>query len=422
MASKKDFTKALLVLVVIFVVAALLLTGLNGALAPIIEAQGASQMLAPLLAVMPEASGFDTLYDVNDSASSALVDVPGTVQGIYGETGGLGYAVKLSTTEGYTGEAIELTMAVDAEGKISGIELNSYPETKDFGADYPQTYLGQDSTLADAAIVAGVTYSSSAFKNAVADGFAALVNNGLIGAGVKSDDQVLMELMPVAYPGIAAAGGVAQFEEAEVNSGSIVKAYKALNGTGYAFILNDGSANYLGVCTLAGGAKILAVDGSEIDNAALIDEIRAYTEANAEALNDKNISKLQRMLGEGAEITALPMELYSSVTGVYQISFEGSQYYGICARSFGYSNMPQVVHFIFDENGAIVSMSCDELIFFKEYFTAYTLDEPSYKEGFAGLTADSWTGEQALISGATMTSNAMKAATDDAFAAFAAIN
>ena len=54
----------------------------------------------------------------------------------------------------------------------------------------------------------------------------------------------------------------------------------------------------------------------------------------------------------------------------------------------------------------------------KEYFSSYTLDEPSYKAGFAGLTADSFTGEDTLISGATISSNAVKTAVYDVFAAF----
>ena len=77
--------------------------------------------------------------------------------------------------------------------------------------------------------------------------------------------------------------------------------------------------------------------------------------------------------------------------------------------------MPMTVYIVVDNTGAIVSMTADELILFKEYFEAYTLDEPSYKAGFQGLTADTWTGEQALISGATMSSDAVATATTDIF-------
>ena len=79
------------------------------------------------------------------------------------------------------------------------------------------------------------------------------------------------------------------------------------------------------------------------------------------------------------------------------------------------------VYYVLDVNGAIVSMNAEELIFYKDYFSAYTLDEPSYKEGFTGLTADSYTGEQAIIAGATMSTEGVATATEDVFAAFAAI-
>ena len=418
--AKKEFSKSIAVLLVLFVLSALLLTGINTVTAPLIEANGASAQFEPLFAVMPEAQNFDVLYSAQDPAATTLVDVPETVTGIYSETSGLGYAITLSTSAGYTKEPIEMTLAVDAEGKISALEVNAYPESRDVGADYLTSFQGQDSALPDVGLVAGTTFSSAAIKNAVSDGFAALINNDLVGAGVKSDDQILLELLPQVYPGIA-NNGVGQYEEAEVNSGSILKAFKALNGSGFGFVLNDGSANYLGVWTLAGGAKILDLEGNTVDNAALLEEIKAYGAANAESLADKEIAKLQRMVSEGAEITALPVELYNSVTGVYSILDGGAQFYGFVARSYGYSNLPMAIYYVLDVNGAIVSMNAEELIFYKDYFNAYTLDEPSYKEGFTGLTADSYTGEQAIIAGATMSTEGVDTATEDVFAAFAAI-
>ena len=80
--------------------------------------------------------------------------------------------------------------------------------------------------------------------------------------------------------------------------------------------------------------------------------------------------------------------------------------------------LPSAFQHGLDGNGTIVSMNADELILEKEYFSSYTLDEPSYKAGFAGLTADSFTGEDTLISGATISSNAVKTAVYDVFAAF----
>lgn len=418
--AKKEFSKSVLVLLALFVLSALLLSGVNTVTAPLIEANGASAQFEPLFAVMPGAQNFDVLYSAQDPAATALADVPETVTGIYSETSGMGYAITLSTAQGYTKEPIEMTLAVDPEGKIAALEVTAYPESRDVGADFLASFQGQDSALPDVGLVAGTTFSSAAVKNAVADGFAALIANDLVGAGVKSDDQVLLELLPQVYPGIA-NNGVGQYEETEVNSGSIVKAFKALNNSGFGFALNDGSTNYLGVWTLAGGAKIVDLEGNAVDNAALLEEIGTYGAANCAGESEKEIAKLQRMVAEGAEITALPVEVYNSVTGVYSILDGGTQFYGFVARSYGYSNLPMAIYYVLDENGAIVTMTVDELIFYKEYFSAYTLDEPSYKEGFTGLTADSYNGEQALIAGATMSTAGVDTATKDVFAAFAAI-
>ena len=426
---KTGFAASALVLVLIFAVFALVLLGINIFAAPLIEANGSAQQFAPLYSVMPEAKGFELIYDANDSAASALVDVPETVQAIYSETSGLGYAIRLSTTQGYTKEPIEFTIAIDAEGKISGTELTAYPDTKDFGADYPGSFIGQDSALGDVGLVAGVTYSSSAFKNAVSDGFAALIGNGLVGAGVKSDAQILTELSVQVFTGLANRDGVAQVEEPEIAEGQftfIQKIMKALNGSGFAFVAKDGESSYLLIANVSGTVRVYDIEGKDVTetaNAAMVEEASSYAAANTVSTADVEQKKLRTMVSEGAELTALSLgDAFNSVTGAYRIADGETTLYGFCARPYAYSNQPIAVYFVLDENGAIVSMASDEIILFGEYFTSYELDESQYKEGFAGLTADSFTGEQALISGATASTNAMTVATEDVFAAFQAIS
>ena len=426
---KTGFAASALVLVLIFAVFALVLFGINIFAAPLIEANGSAQQFAPLYSVMPEAKGFELIYDANDSAASALVDVPETVQAIYSETSGLGYAIRLSTTQGYTKEPIEFTIAIDAEGKISGTELTAYPDTRDFGADYPGSFIGQDSALGDVGLVAGVTYSSSAFKNAVSDGFAALIGNGLVGAGVKSDAQILTELSVQVFTGLANRDGVAQVEEPEIAEGQftfIQKIMKALNGSGFAFVAKDGESSYLLIANASGTVRVYDIEGKDVTetaNAAMVEEASSYAAANTVSTADAEQKKLRTMVSEGAEFTALSLgDAFNSVTGAYRIADGETTLYGFCARPYAYSNQPIAVYFVLDENGAIVSMASDEIILFGEYFTSYELDESQYKEGFAGLTADSFTGEQALISGATASTNAMTVATEDVFAAFQAIS
>lgn len=424
MENKKEFSKSVLALVAIVLVAVLLLTGLNFITAPLIAENGSAAAFAPLYAVMPDAAGFDQLYDAADPGSSALANIPASVQSIYGETGGMGYVLRLSTSEGYTKQPIEFTLAIDAEGKISGVELTAYPETKDMGKEtYPQTYLGQDSTLANVSLVAGVTYSSSAFKNAVADSFAALIDNGLIGAGVKGDEQILVEMLAEVYPGIVSPTGTPQYEEQEIADGQysyIVKSLKALNDSGFALIMKNGDATYMAVCNAFGSVKIVDVDGNEVSDDAMAAEAKAYSEANIVSHSDGDLNKVKLLVPDASDVTPISLEgVYNSVTCAYKAEGVG---YVFVSRSYGYSNEPMVIYYVIDDNGAIVTMTADELILFKEYFTSYQLDENSYKAGFAGLTGDSFTGDEALISGATVSSDAVRVATEDAFAAFAAVN
>lgn len=421
MENKKEFSKSVLALVAIVLVAVLLLTGLNFITAPLIAENGSAAAFAPLYAVMPDAAGFDQLYDAADPGSSALANVPASVQSIYGETGGMGYVLRLSTSEGYTKQPIEFTLAIDAEGKISGVELTAYPETKDMGKEtYPQTYLGQDSTLANVSLVAGVTYSSTAFKNAVADGFAALIDNGLIGAGVKGDEQILVEMLAEVYPGIVSPTGTPQYEEQEIVCSYITKSLKALNDSGFALIMKNGDATYMAVCNAFGSVKIVDVDGNEVSDDAMAAEAKAYAEANIVSHSDGDLNKVKLLVPDASDVTAISLDgVYNSVTCAYKAEGVG---YVFVSRSYGYSNEPMVIYYVIDDNGAIVTMTADELILFKEYFTSYQLDESSYKAGFTGLTGDSFTGDEALISGATVSSDAIRVATEDAFAAFAAVN
>lgn len=421
MENKKEFSKSVLALVAIVLAAVLLLTGLNFITAPLIAENGSAAAFAPLYAVMPDAAGFDQLYDAADPGSSALANIPASVQSIYGETGGMGYVLRLSTSEGYTKQPIEFTLAIDAEGKISGVELTAYPETKDMGKEtYPQTYLGQDSTLANVSLVAGVTYSSTAFKNAVADGFAALIDNGLIGAGVKGDEQILVEMLAEVYPGIVSPTGTPQYEEQEIVCSYITKSLKALNDSGFALIMKNGDATYMAVCNAFGSVKLVDVDGNEVSDDAMAAEAKAYAEANIVSHSDGDLNKVKLLVPDASDVTAISLDgVYNSVTCAYKAEGVG---YVFVSRSYGYSNEPMVIYYVIDDNGAIVTMTADELILFKEYFTSYQLDESSYKAGFTGLTGDSFTGDEALISGATVSSDAIRVATEDAFTAFAAVN
>ena len=66
-------------------------------------------------------------------------------------------------------------------------------------------------------------------------------------------------------------------------------------------------------------------------------------------------------------------------------------------------------------------MSVTEIILHSEFYDDYELDEKSYLAGFAGLDNGNYTSEVSLISGATVSSNAIDMAAKAAFEAFAVI-
>ena len=416
-----SFGSAALCLILIFAVFAGILFGVNAYTAPIIEWNDNAAVLEPLYRLLPEAEGFKLLYDASKPEASELKDVPGTVKYIHAVTPD-GFAIQLSTTEGYTHEPIEISFAVDAEGKITNAQVDTYPDTKDMGVDtYPLTYIGQDSALSDVSLVAGVTFSSSAFRKAIADGFTALVDNGLVAEGYKDPLQALNELLPVVFPGIANSSGIVQAEEIQPSGTLLQTAMKSTADTGMAYLAGEGEDIYLIVVNAFGVVKAYDTKGNDITQSApaqALEEAASDAEANRKDYLKKDTKAFKKLTEDDMELTALAPETYNSVTGAYQLLSGGETYYGFTSRTFGFGDMQLVTRFVLDGTGTIVSMNADELILEKEYFSAYELDEPSYKSGFAGITVDSFTGEETLISGATISSNAVKTAVNDVFATF----
>lgn len=389
--------------VVLTVVFAALLCALNVVTGPIIESNNQGAELEPLYAVMEDASGFTKLE---------LATVADTVTQVWQENSGKGYVVRCATNKGYTGAFIELTMAVTSDGKISGINLDAYPETRDFGADYPATYIGQDSTLAGASLVSGVTFSSSAFKGAVADAFATLVDNDLIKAGVKEASQIIGEMVPTAAGFLRSPAGLGQYSEAD-GTAPVKKVFKAANGLGAAYWI-ESSGDFLAVVNNNGSVKVLDIDGNTVENKAVADAALKAAGSSIKSTAKTDLKKVTKMLPEGSVITEVPAtDVFNSVSTVFKA---GNLTAYVC-RVYGFSNETMVIYVVLDENGAIWAVDANELIIEAEFFSGYQLEPKSYKEGFVGLTQNAGYEDAAVISGATISTNAVKVAIADAFEA-----
>lgn len=419
---KQTALRTVLSLVLIAVLMIAGLYGVNGITAPIVAENERLAAEAAAEAEKALLGDSELLFDRADPAASSLQVSADTVQSVYKDSTKGVYLLRLSTSEGYSKQPIQLTLTIDFEGMITALEINENPDDKDLGEEFPLSFAGQDSTLSGVSLVAGVTFSSSAIKNAVNDGFNTLIDNGLFAAAEKDDSQLLSELIAVVYPGIVNKAGAVQGEEIAA-TGHVTGGFAAANGSGCAFFVNADGSNLLAVSTTLGGVKLYDTAGEDVTakaDAALIDEIKALTADNVEDLSAKQAKALGRMFEEGAELVGVEIPgLCSSVTGAFTVETADGTRYAFAARPYGYSNEIMELYYVLDENGAIVSWRASELILHAEYFSSYTLDEASYKEGFIGLTGDSYTGEQALISGATMSTDAVDTATRDVFEAFA---
>ena len=417
---KKTVLRSLLCLVLLLALLAGAVYGVNAFTAPVVAE---NERLAAEAAAAAEAAllgDSELLYDRADPASSTLEVTADTVQSVYMDGGKETYLLRLSTSEGYSKQPIELTLVIDFEGRIVSLEVNENPDDKELGEDFPLSFAGQDSTLAEVSLVAGVTFTSSAIRSAVNDGFNTLIDNGLFEAAEKSDEQLLIELVPLVYPGIVNKAGALQADEIQGLDGAWT-GWKATNGSGSIWFTQEGES-LLAVCTAVGGVKVYDPSGADVTasvDAALLDEVAALGAANADDLSEKAVKTLSRMLPEGTEFVPAEVPGHAgSVVAAFTAETEEGTRYAFYARPYGYANEVMDFFYVLDESGTTVAMRVSELILHAEYFSGYTLDEPAYKEGLVGLSADSYTGEQTLITGATMSSDAADAALRDVFEAF----
>ena len=174
--------------------------------------------------------------------------------------------------------------------------MTNYAESKDFG-DYPDTYIGQDSALGGVDVHAGVTYSSKAFRGAVEDAFAVLVELGGVAQGNKTDEQIIEELKGELLPGALNQAGAPKLKEMTLPDPSVQQALQAENDVGYFYVIEENGETLIVVVSTTGGA--VCVDLEKIDvteqHAALVQ--RAMEWSNTDAVHEKNKTTAAREIG-----------------------------------------------------------------------------------------------------------------------------
>ena len=412
----KENIKSVAVLTAICLVVAVLLAYTNSITAPIIEANKAAKASGSLLEVMPEATGFENITDT-------LGELPATVKEVHKETSGLGHVMILGTTTQFSSDEMGITVAIGADGKISNILLTGYYESKDFGADYPATYIGQDSALGGVDTVAGTTFSSSAFKNAVADAFTVLVENNLVAAGEKSEEQLIAEVMPLALPGAFNSLGKHITTPVEGLAAPIVEAYKANNNCGYIYVVETDAGKVVVGVNAFGVAQAFDLEGNDV-TATATDAVAAAVAAapalTAEKL-EANTTTIAALVEEGAVITPVEgLNIFTDVMAAFTVTVGEETLYAVITGPIAYADETMKMAVIFNANGEVVIYKAyTELILHGEYYSDHALtDVSAYLSQFYGLTEGTYSDDMTLVSGATMTANAVASNFRSAFAAF----
>ena len=395
--------KPTIVLSCICMAVALILSGINMVTGPIIEAQRAAAANGALLEVMPDGTNFEEL-DIS------TLGLPEAITNAYKETSGKGYVFRVEST-GYKSGMV-IMVGVNAEGKITGSKCLETQDT--FGKEplIDNSYNGQ--SLADFApnLIAGATMTSNGYRDAVSNALQSFT----LASGGKLD------------PAIALEAKIAELAHGFVNpaaidaSGSFKKILKAGNDAGFAYISSDGENAFLTLVNATGGCIVYDAEGNNVTDAqsALAEEAKAHAAANQKSYADDLSAKITKNFADASDIASIEVSTFGTLVSASTFKSSGADYYAFYSRSMGFHQMD--VYVILDANGAIAKIEAKQYIFDEEYFAAFGgMDIGSYKSGFEGLTSETWTGDAAVIATATMTSNAMKQSTEDAFAAFNSI-
>ena len=426
----KDFIKAAIILVSIVLVFGAAMFGLNFITGPVIEANNAGAALAPLLAVMPEGATFGGDALITDT----LTSLPASVTAVYKEANGLGYVIRTTASSQYSSAPMEITIGVTADGKICGIQIDSYNDTPnyDFRAkdpSYLDSYKGKDSALTDIGTVSGATYSSTAFKNAIAEAMGVLIANNMIAEGEKTPTQILTELLPTVAPGFTSAG-ILKCDELTA-SGNIATAYKAKNDTGFAFIFAEGETAYLAVVNAIGSVKVYDVESKDVtaEKTAIADEAKTFAAANQKDYVETLTNKIAKLAEGATEITPVTFDAFGNVVAAVQFKVGDATQYAFLSRPLTYEENAMEIYTVIDADGKIVKQDITQILFghgieympvYKNYGDSASSTYVDYENSFGGLTAGTL-GDNVLISGATISSTAVKTATADAFNVFNAI-
>lgn len=398
------------------------------------EELAAQQAAGVLVKVLPGATGFEEI------TSTLTIDPTSGVTAVHKETSGKGYVFVSRSTFGNMTDDVVVTLGVDMEGKITGIDI-SFVSSKDFPVSEGtlNSFVGQDSTLNGVEITADATHSSNAIKAAVSAGFEVLASNKLMEAAKKAIEQIFEESISTLYKDFVKKG-----EDLEVE-GNIYTAYTSYNGSVVVCYVTSGEEKLLVLANTSDVVKVYKanlVDEEKqtyefvdvtSENESVVTEVKAFVAKKNLSKQAKLLEDIEKFFVGATDFVEVKVPFLSDVLAATSFTHNGATYYGFYTRpnnSFDNSAMDILV--VLDSEGKIAKVNIEEF-FVNQHGFEYvvpsigTFNKGEYANGFNGITGDAIVdgtfepNGDYYITGATKTSLGIKAALTSSFAVFDAI-
>lgn len=377
----------------------------------------AQQALGVLKEVLPVATGFE------DITASLKVD-PSTfgVTAIHKDTGGKGY-VFVATAQGYS-QLIEVTVGV-SDGKITGIKVNT---NGDFPVEQPtlDSFKDKDSTLSgvEPTLNAGATLSAKATKTAVANGFAALAANDLMKAAEKSLEQVFSELLVDKVHGFIKGDVITNvtgniYEAYKLKNKAALVAYVEVEGTKLAAVsgINGNAVKVYKANLIDEKAQQYELEEVTAQYSDVVTEVSAFAATELKSTSKVVANKLKSLfdLDAAPTLTEIAVKNAGVITTAATFEMNGETYYVYHAKPINdYESQAMSIFFIFDSTGNIYKFSVSTYFYGDTHnFAAgnvFEAQKGEYEASFNGVNNGNYDESQVLITGATITSNALKVA------------
>lgn len=423
---KKDAVKSIVVLSVICLIVALLLSSLDIITAPIIEKAELEKEETAFLEVLPDATELE-----NVELGS---DVPASVKAMKKDAGGSGYAFKLVATATYSGTPMTIIVGIDSDGKILKLSFVEYTDSPGIGTPegFDALFKGKDNTTADND--AGATITTNAIKAVLNDAYGVLAKYSTV---EQTDEQKLStlydKLMPSAKSPMVGAYKFSKYDISQLDGldSAVTAAFTPSNEIGYVVLVAAEDKTVAVAVNAFGKAyAVYDLDGNDLNS----DEAYAEAKKKAEALPPVYLSKqtansrriknaFKNAFGEESAnsltLEALALsDVSSTVAAAYKVNDRGNVYYAFIAQTVGYGGRINVLY-VTDKQGKIVLYKTTTHSESAGYGAA--IADAAYAEKLTGNNVTALGDEALQISGATITSEAVKQAKNDIKTAFDAV-